>query len=170
MANEEVQTIRRVVTGHDAGGVAKVLIDGNAGNVKQIGPGASSVMMWCTDAMPADIAIGEDVEDLGSRILGTPPPQNGTRFAVNTIPPGSRGHMHRSETLDYVIVLSGEIDMDLDDSSVTLKAGDILIQRGTNHAWMNRGSVPARLAFVLIDATPLHLGKAIARDANAHAD
>jgi quercetin dioxygenase-like cupin family protein len=170
MANEEVQGIRRIITGHDADGKAKVLIDGIATNIKQIGPGANSALMWTTDAMPADISIGPDIEDCGSRILGTPPPPNGTRFAINTIPPGSRGHMHRTETIDYIIVLSGEIDMDLDDSSVSLKAGDVMIQRGTNHAWMNRGSEPARIAFVLIDAVPLNLGKPVGRDANVKAD
>ena len=60
-------------------------------------------------------------------------------------------HMHRTETIDYVIVIDGEIEMDMDDSTVKLKAGDILVQRGTNHAWANRSGKPARVAFVLVD-------------------
>ena len=67
--------------------------------------------------------------------------------------------MHRTETIDYVIVLSGEIEMEMDDdTTIRLKAGDVLVQRGTNHAWINRGPEPARVAFVLIDATPLGVG------------
>jgi uncharacterized cupin superfamily protein len=61
--------------------------------------------------------------------------------------------MHRTRTVDYAIVMDGEIDMLLDDSEIHLKAGDVLIQQGTNHAWVNRGTSPCRIAFVLIDAT-----------------
>jgi naringenin degradation protein FdeH len=95
---------------------------------------------------------------MGSRILGTPPPPNGTRFCVIDFPPGNHPHMHRTETIDYVIVIDGEIDMDMDDSTVKLKAGDIMVQRGTNHAWANRSNKPARVAFVLVDAVPLGIG------------
>jgi uncharacterized cupin superfamily protein len=66
--------------------------------------------------------------------------------------------MHRTETLDYVLVMSGEIEMVMDDSTVTLKAGDVMIQRGTNHGWFNRGTETARIAFVLVDAQPLGIG------------
>jgi uncharacterized cupin superfamily protein len=68
-----------------------------------------------------------------------------------------------------VICLEGEIEMDMDDSSVKLKAGDILVQRGTNHTWMNRGTVRARIAVVLVDAKPLGIGKALARNTTAAA-
>jgi quercetin dioxygenase-like cupin family protein len=124
-------------------------------------------LVWTTDAAPADISVGETVEDLGARIIGTAPPANGTRFAVIDFPPGNSGRMHRTETIDYVIVISGEIDMDMDQSTVKLKAGDIMVQRGTNHSWVNRGKERARLAFVLIDAKPLGIGHAIAGTHNA---
>ena len=150
--------IRRVVTGHDASGVAKVVTDGPPTNAKSPGGGTVSTLIWCSDRMPVDIPVGEPVEDMGARLLGTPPPPNGTRFCVIDFPPGNVGQMHRTETIDYVLVLAGEVEMVLDDSSVTLKAGDILIQRGTYHQWCNRGSVPARVAFVLIDAEPLGIG------------
>jgi uncharacterized cupin superfamily protein len=75
--------------------------------------------------------------------------------------------MHRTETIDYVIVLEGEIEMDMDDSTVKLKAGDIMVQRGTNHAWANRGQARARVAFVLIDADPLGIGKPVVGTSNA---
>ena len=63
--------------------------------------------------------------------------------------------MHRTHSVDYGIVLSGEIDMLVDEDEVHLTAGDVVIQRGTNHAWANRGNEPCRIAFVLIDAKPL---------------
>ena len=153
--------IVRVVTGHDQDNVAKVLISGPATNAKCPQPGLVSTMMWCTDTAPATIPIGEHPEDMGARTLGTAPPPKGTRFAVIDIPPGNQPHMHRTETLDYVIVMEGEIEMDMDASTVKLRAGDILIQRGTNHAWANRSDKRARVAFVLVDAEPLGIGKAI---------
>ncbi len=157
---KELPPVRRVVTGHDAKKIAKVLIDGKAANDAGA-PGRARVLMWCTDAAPTDIAIGERIEDMGARKLGTAPPPRGTRFTVNDIPPGAPGVMHRTETVDYCIVLAGEVDMEMDASTIHLKAGDIVIQRGTNHAWINRGSEPARIAFVLIDAEPLGIGHPI---------
>jgi quercetin dioxygenase-like cupin family protein len=153
--------IRRVVTGHDAAGVAKVLLDAPAINTKSSQPGLVSTMMWSTDGAPAAIPIGEQPEDMGGRILGTAPPRNGTRFAVIDFPPGNHPHMHRTETIDYVIVIEGEIEMDMDASTVKLKAGDIMIQRGTNHAWANRSDKRARVAFVLVDAQPLGIGNPV---------
>jgi quercetin dioxygenase-like cupin family protein len=150
--------IRRVVTGHDARHVAKVLMDGPATNAKPPRGGAISTLVWSSDAMPVDMEIGEKIEDMGARILGTAPPPNGTRFCVIDFPPGAPGTLHRTETVDYVLVLKGEIDMDMDDSTVKLRQGDILIQRGTNHSWVNRSGEHARLAFVLIDAKPLGIG------------
>lgn len=158
-SDSTLPAVRRVVTGHSADGVAKVLIDAPVTDVRSSRPGSASRLIWVTDCMPADIATGESIEDMGKRRLGTPPPPNGTRFTINDIAPGRRGPMHRTETVDYAIVLAGEIDMELDNSTVTLKAGDVVIQRGTNHSWINRGTEPARIAFVLIDAKPLGIGE-----------
>jgi uncharacterized cupin superfamily protein len=66
--------------------------------------------------------------------------------------------MHRTETIDYVVVMEGEIEMEMDDSTIVLRAGDVLVQRGTHHAWINRSGAPARVAFVLVDAVPLGIG------------
>ena len=159
MTIQPPRPIRRVVTGHDENNVARVLIDAAATNTRSSRPVRFSTVIWSTDETPADISIGEEVEDMGARMLGTAPPPGGTRFTVNDIPPGAEGIMHRTETLDYVIVLSGELDMELDDSTVTLRAGDVMVQRGTNHAWINRGPDYARVAFVLIDAKPLGIGR-----------
>ena len=152
-----MKPVRRVVTGHDAGGVAIVLQDDPIVKVKH---GKSGVLthLWNTKATPADIRTGTGIDDPGAEPHITAPPPGGSRFVVIDYPPGNSGTMHRTETLDYVIVLEGEIDMDMDDSTVHLEAGDTLIQRGTNHAWCNRSNAVARVAFVLVDAEPLGIG------------
>jgi quercetin dioxygenase-like cupin family protein len=152
-------TLRRVVTGHDGRGVAKVLIDDLAANARSRDGKIVSTLVWCTDATPAPIPLGEQIEDMGARNLGTPPPANGTRFCVLEFAPGSEGELHRTETIDYGIVIDGEIEMVLDEESVRLGPGDVVVQRGTNHGWRNRGIAPARVAFVLIDAQPLGIGR-----------
>src|SRR5262245_20692548 len=159
--------IRRVVTGHDHNNVAKAIMDGEATNHKSAASGAQSTLIWITEGAVASTSYGEQVEDLGVRSIGTPPAVNGTRFAMITFPPCNPGRMHRTETIDYVIVMQGELDMDMDDSTVKLKAGDVMVQRGTNHAWVNRGKEVARAAFVLIDAKPLGIGHPIVRGENA---
>ena len=103
MVPEQYPPIRRFVTGHDAEHVAKVLMQGPATNAKYPSPGTVSTLIWSTDRTPADIAVGEEIEDLGARIIGTAPPANGTRFAVIDFPPGNQPRMHRTETIDYVI-------------------------------------------------------------------
>jgi len=154
----ELPPLRRIVTGHDSGNVAKVLKDGAPDNRKLSSTGAVSTLIWSTDECPADIA---------ARILGTAPPARGTRFAIIDFPPHSTGSVHRTESLDYVIVLAGEIEMQMDRSVVSMKAGDVMIQRGTNHGWINRTDQTARLAFVLMDAKPLGIGHAVSGARNA---
>ncbi len=164
---EGSRVVRRVVTGHDANNTARAIIDGPATNARHSASGITSTLIWCTDRTPADISVGEGVEDMGARKLGTPPPPRGTRFAVLEFPPGNKPAMHRTETVDYVIVIEGEIEMEMDDSTVTLRQGDVMVQRGTNHSWLNRSSAPARVAFVLVDAEPLGIGHAVSRAGTA---
>jgi quercetin dioxygenase-like cupin family protein len=161
--------IRRIVTGHGDGDVARVLVDGPATNEKSPDPGLVSTLIWSTDRTPAPIERGDPVEDMGDRTLGSAPPLHGTRFCVIDFPPGNPPARHRTDTLDYVIVLEGEIDMDLDDSTVHLKAGDVMVQRGTYHAWVNRGTARARIAVVLVDGIPLGIGKPLATGSTASA-
>ena len=149
--------VRRVVTGHAEDGEAKVLFDNAITEVKR-GKSGLLTHLWNTKATPADIAIGETIDDPGKEPHITAPPAGGSRFVVIDYPPGNNGSMHRTETIDYIIVLTGEIDMVMDDSTVTLRAGDTMVQRGTNHAWFNRGKENARVAFVLVDAVPLAIG------------
>jgi quercetin dioxygenase-like cupin family protein len=143
--------IRRIVTTHDEAGKAVVMLEDAASNHKWSGHGNVSTMIWSTDRTPAEMWTKEDY---GARIVPRQPPPMGSRFAIIDMPPGSPGFMHRPDTLDYVICLDGTIDMDLDDSTVTLRAGDVLVQQGTNHAWVNRSQAKARVAFVLLDALP----------------
>jgi len=176
-----MSTIRRVVTGHDENGTAIVAIDGPATNTRvRRTSGLTSTLMWLENATPADNSGGEDK---GARASGVAPPDGGSIFRVVDFPPEGEGGaafsneemkaemglgpdggdappvrhagMHRTRSVDYAIVMSGEIDMLLDDSEVRLKAGDVVVQRGTNHAWANRGTETCRIAFVLIDAKEL---------------
>lgn len=147
---------RRVVTGHDADGKSVIWIDGDATNHKFPSGKISSTLMWSTDRCPTEI---HGSEDEGARILGSAPPPNGSRFTMMEFAPGNEGHLHQTDTIDYVICISGEIDMFVDDAQfVTLRAGDVLIQRGTNHAWVNRSDKPCRLAVILLDALPKRPG------------
>lgn len=151
--------VRRVVTGHDENDVARVLWDDAIEKTKR---GNSGVLthLWNARETPADIRAGTNIADPGEEPHVTPPPPGGSRFVVIDYPPGNTGSMHRTETIDYIVVIAGEIDMVMDDSTVTLRAGDTMIQRGTNHAWFNRGTEVARVAFVLVDAKPLNIGHA----------
>jgi quercetin dioxygenase-like cupin family protein len=148
--------IRRVVTGHDQKGRAIVLADETISPLRRPDASMVSSHIWLTDAAPADI---ENADDGKEKIVGTAPPDGGTRFGILDIAPGNTQHPpHRTDTVDYIICLAGAVDLEIDGMGVTLKAGDILVQRGTNHAWVNRGTEPARLAFVLIDGTPKRAG------------
>ena len=170
--------IRRVVTGHDASGKAIVGFD----DVRPVSGGEPELGVevynfWITDETPADLA---KKEDRAARKVGIPPPASGSIFRIVDFHPTPQkledldpnflakiagGHdakagakpprhpgMHKTRSVDYAIVLSGEIDMLLDDSEVRLKAGDVLVQQGTIHAWINKGKETCRIAFILIDA------------------
>jgi quercetin dioxygenase-like cupin family protein len=143
--------IRRVVTGHDASGRAVVKIDEIAKNVSSRRPGASSVVIWSTDSFPV---VNEGDDDLGQRVTGTTL-ENGTVFRVVRYEPGVAPRRHRTDSVDYAVVISGEIDMELDGQTITLRAGDVLVQRGTIHNWVNRGNDVAVVAFVLVAAKPV---------------
>lgn len=147
--------VRRIVTGHDAEGKAVVWQDGAATNQARPIARLTSTLIWATDETPFDYARDED---MGMRKLGIAPPPGGTRFSVLEIEPGNDVYMHRTDSIDYVICLAGEIDMQLTSEVVKMRAGDVLVQRGTDHAWVNRGSVPARIAVVLIDGKPKRRG------------
>jgi mannose-6-phosphate isomerase-like protein (cupin superfamily) len=146
--------IRRVVTGHDSSGRAVVKIDEVARNLVSSRTGATACVVWTTEGFPVD-NTGE--EDAGLRKTGTTL-DNGTVFRILELAPGVTPRNHRTDSIDYAVIMSGEVDMELDDAKVHLKAGDMLVQRGTIHNWVNRGTEPCVIAFVLIAAKPVTVG------------
>jgi quercetin dioxygenase-like cupin family protein len=144
-------TIRRVVTGHDENGKAVVAIDEISKNVISRRPNHASCVIWTTGEFPAD--NDSDADD-GLRPVGTVDPA-GTVFRLVEYGPGVTPRNHRTESVDYAVVLKGEIDMEMDGTMVHLKQGDVLVQRGTIHNWINRGTEPCVVAFVLVAATPV---------------
>lgn len=170
--------IRRIVTTNDASGKAVVLVDGPAPNVKiREATGFTSTLLWVTDTTPPDVSGNADAAD---REIGVPPPPGGSIFRIVEFPPEKKNvgevdreewlkemglkpgpetvevvrhpNMHRTESIDYAVIMTGEIDLLLNDSDVHLKAGDVVVQRATNHAWVNYGDEPCKIAFILIDA------------------
>ena len=150
---------RRVVTGHDATGRAVVKIDEIAKNLVSTRPGATSCVVWTIEGFPVDNDGGEDQ---GLRECGTTI-DNGTVFRILELAPGVSPRNHRTDSIDYAVVMSGEVDMVLDDATVHLKAGDVLVQRGTIHNWVNRGTEPCLIAFVLITAKSVTDGGGVLR-------
>jgi len=146
--------LRRVITGHDASGRAVVKIDEIAKNISSRRQGVASTVVWSTDTFPVN---NEGDEDTGQRKLGTTL-ENGTVFRVVRYEPGVVPRRHRTDSVDYAVVMAGEIDMELDGETVTLKAGDVLVQRGTVHNWVNRSNDVAIVAFVLVAAKPVTAG------------
>jgi mannose-6-phosphate isomerase-like protein (cupin superfamily) len=146
--------IRRVVTGHDDSGRAKVIIDGQVKNQISKRSGHSASVIWSSVGFPVD---NDGNDDPSVRPTGTTI-ENGTVFRVNSFDPGVTARVHRTDSIDYAVVVSGEIDMVLDVDTVHLKAGDVLVQRGTVHNWINAGKIPCVIAFVLVAAKPVSAG------------
>jgi mannose-6-phosphate isomerase-like protein (cupin superfamily) len=173
--------VRRVVTGHNAAAKSTFIIDASTPHVFSRTKGSAIVHeLWETAATPAN---NRGIADAITRSHRLAPPKNGSVFRIIEYPPDSerlaaiaREHalpdasgraaasdrnsprhpgFHKTATIDYAIVLSGEIYAMMDEGEVLLKAGDVLVQRGTNHAWSNRTNEPAVVAFVLIDAEPV---------------
>ena len=145
-------TLRRVVTGHDARGKSIVVIDEPASNLLSRRPGHTSSVVWTNEETPAEISSDADEADRDVAQCAA----RGAIFRIVEYAPGVAPRMHRTETIDYAVVMSGEIDMGLDDGVVVpLKAGDVLVQRATVHDWVNKGDIPCVIAFVLIAAKPI---------------
>jgi quercetin dioxygenase-like cupin family protein len=147
-------TVRRVVTGHDDKGNARVIIDEIAKNVVSGRPGANAAVVWTTEGFPVN---NDGNADTCLRKTGTTL-DNGIVFRVVSFGPGVAPRNHRTDSIDLATVISGEIDMVLDGKTVHLKAGDVLVQRGTIHNWINNGKEPCVIAFVLVAAKPVNAG------------
>lgn len=140
--------VRRIVTGLNDEGQSTVWIDGPATNAVSRRQGHESRLIWVTDDAPA--RFNGEVDE-GARDIGRPPPPNGTIFRIIEISPGCVAEMHRTDTVDYIVVMSGEMDMELETGALHLSAGDVMVQRGTLHNWVNNGTEPCRVAVVLVD-------------------
>ena len=147
-------SVRRVVTGHDPEGKAVVDIDEVVTSPGGSRPGLSAKVLWTTDQSPAD---NNSKEDMSLRPVHAAVP-NGSTLRVIEYLPGVYPRNHRLSSVDYAIVIKGEIYMTMDDTEVHLCAGDVLVQRGTIHNWENRGTEPCVIAFVLIDAERIFVG------------
>lgn len=152
--------VRRIVTGHNPDGRAVIVEDAQltgAGLAEDTGrTDATFFQVWATHEVPVsltDAALTRQREGSMTTILGT---GRGSVLRIGVLAPGTRSPMHRTESLDYGICLDGELDLELDGGDVvTVRAGDIVVQRGTNHVWHNRSEAPCRIAWILLDAEPV---------------
>ena len=169
--------IRRVLTGDDAHGRSSIVEDGPSPAVRMVPerPGYRVTNLWCTAAAPAPVGAPDRI----AQHQGVSPPPGGTVLRIIDFPPeptdpkalqhmleatfgsmyrdaqhaprpGEHPGMHCTDTVDYALMLEGEMIAIMDEGETVLRKGDVLIQRGTNHAWSNRSGQPARMAFVLI--------------------
>ena len=141
--------VRRVVTGRDASGKSIVAVDETVASI----PGRFDARVgrydpWWTGATPPATDGPDPTKGEGSV---TPRPR-GSIFRILEIPPGNDTTKHRTDTIDYYVILKGELHMTLDDGEVLCRAGDVIVQRSTNHGWDNRSGAPAMFAEVLFDA------------------
>lgn len=154
--------VRRIVTGHNEAGEAVVAEDeriAGTGLAEDAGrTSATFFQLWATHEMPVDLdaeAAARQREGSTTTIIGS---GSGSVLRIGVLAPGTRSPMHRTESLDYGICLEGECDMELDGGeTVSVRAGDVVVQRGTNHLWHNRGTVPCRFAWILLDAQPVEV-------------
>ena len=182
-ADRASQSIRRIVTGDDGKGRSAFLLDGPSPHVHQRPQeGVTVIDLWETRSVPVDNGPASDMLD---HPLSLQPPRNGSLFRIVEFQPdaihegglvkqptqvddgsgivaalrnGAKNRplgFHTTNTIDYCILVSGEIYALLDEGERLMKAGDVLIQRGTIHKWSNRSQQPARLAIVMIDSLPL---------------
>ena len=167
-------SVRRVLTGHDAKGKAIIVKDDHPPVTQRVPGGSSNVNLWLTETTPSKLSNDDPI----AKIKQVPPPLGGSIFRIIEFVPDSqmphtvdaKAHrktmgvslggpearhagMHRTESIDYALILDGEIDMLVDDGEVHLKKGDVVIQGACNHAWANRGDKPCTIAFILIGAT-----------------
>jgi naringenin degradation protein FdeH len=147
---------RRIVTGHDAAGTSVVLSVGSPPVETRLPhDGVAFFELWSTRQVPAPIAAVE-AEDPADGPVHIPPARGGTRIRINEFQPGHvrdgrQSPWHRTETVDYGIMIEGELVLLVEEGEVVLRPGDVVVQRGTNHAWANRSDSVARIAFVLVD-------------------
>ena len=140
--------IRRIVTGHDKDGNAVISADNVMENIHNLRSGNPQTLLWQTEDSPADVDGDEDPAYL---TLDIEPPKRGSVFRILELQPGKEPYMHRTDTIDYAICMSGNCVMILDnDVEIEMSAGDVMVQRATWHGWANRSEEPCQIAFILI--------------------
>ena len=162
LSDSGLPSVQRVVTGHDANGRA-VFRSEDVTPTKMIPSGdAAFLLVWTTATVPAD---NNDETDGRHREAGLTL-EGGSVIRVVDMLPGKESPMHRTNSIDYGIVLEGEVELELDDGAKrTVRQGGIVVQRGTNHLWRNTTDKPCRIAFVLIDAPAyMHNGRPLPED------
>lgn len=145
--------VRRIVTGFDGAGRTTIQSDGVPPRVYTTPENGPTIYeIWHTE--PSSAATSASADDAREEQLRLPPPQGGTRIRVFDILPEGLGHQGfcANESIDYCIVLMGEMTLILDETETVVRAGDIVVQRGTRHAWANRSGRLCRVAFILVDA------------------
>ena len=156
MTAQITPSIRRVVTGHDEQGKAIVEIDEVCSHFRPGRPNGYVCNIWTTDTSPAN---NNGHVDAGRREGKFSVIENGTVFRILDFHPGVQQRVHRTDSVDYIVVMSGEIDMELESGEeVHLKAGDVMVQRGTVHNWINRGTQTCVMAVILVSALPVQAG------------
>ncbi|MBW8783181.1 MAG: cupin domain-containing protein [Novosphingobium sp.] len=145
MSGGALPPLRRVITGLDGDGRSTILIDGPATNV-----------IWSTEATPADNGSNDDAGGGPFRF-----PESGSLFVCHDFPPGGGSPIHATDTIDYIVVVSGEIVFITESGETTLRGGDVLVDRGAVHAWRNDGAETCRVINVLIPAHPLGQGATV---------
>ncbi len=145
----ELPPPRRIVTGHDSRGKSTIASDGPPPASRTVPDGATFHDLWLTTESPAPVAAAQAEPIRAGELLGPPPA--GTRVRIVDMPSGARSPLHRTESIDYGVVLEGELTLVLDSGAETIvRPGDLVVQRGTDHAWENRGPRPVRVLFVLV--------------------
>ncbi|WIY01092.1 cupin domain-containing protein [Amycolatopsis mongoliensis] len=149
-----MKPFRRIVTGHDKNGRAVFVEDATCPHALPVAGDVITLELWQHAGTPDN--SGEYIDPVPPT-ASVPPPPGGSVLRIVEFPadPEIKPYLHRTASLDYCVVLSGQVFAVLDDDERLMTAGDVLVQRGTNHSWANRSDEPALVLFVLVDAAPL---------------
>jgi quercetin dioxygenase-like cupin family protein len=166
LSDSGLPLVQRVVTGHDENGRA-IFKSEDVSPTRMIPSGdASFLTIWSTQTVPADNNDERDGRELPTGLTL----ERGSVIRITDMLPGKESPMHRTNSIDYGIVLKGEIELELEDGrKTTIREGGIIIQRGTNHLWRNTTDQPTRIAFILIEAPAyLHEGQPLSEAKPEH--
>lgn len=155
MADETTLPLRRVITGLDADGRSAIIIDGPPVDLG----GGGGRLVWRTEGLPADNSGSGDcpVEPFGFDLMHS----GGSMFMAMDFAPGAGDFWHATDTVEYVTMIAGEVVFQTETGEATLRAGDLLVDRGIVHSWRNDSGAPARAAIVILPAHPVGKGRTV---------